>query len=117
MLAAEIRHFLASGDTQRLWLQSATTAVQLALAEVLRQRGLEPAATAGIGMGELAAAVAAGRTTVGDATRVARAVSVLFAAAAGEGRSVTVATIARAWRACSASTDRRSRSPWRRGYR
>jgi acyl transferase domain-containing protein len=43
-------------------------------------------------MGELAAAVVAGRLDVGDATRVARGVSMLFAASSGDGRMAVVAT-------------------------
>jgi acyl transferase domain-containing protein len=90
-LVAGIASFLDSGDIQRLWLQSAVTAVQVALAAALGRRGLQPAAVAGLNMGELAAAVVAGRLDVDDATRVARGVSVLFAASAGDGRMATVA--------------------------
>jgi acyl transferase domain-containing protein len=98
VLAEGIARFLDSGDIERLWLQSAVTALQIALATALRRRGLEPAEVAGLHMGELAAAVVAGQLDVRDATRVARGVSVLFAASAGAGRLVAVA----ADRACLA---------------
>jgi len=91
VLAAGIARFLDSGDVPRLWLQSAVTAAQVALAATLGRRGLAPAAVVGLSAGELAAAVVAGRLGVSDATRVARGISVLFAASAGEGRSVAVA--------------------------
>lgn len=78
VLAAGISRFLESGHIQRLWQQSAATAVQIALSSVLGKRGLRPSATAGLGMGELAAATVAGRLSHTDAARVARGVSVLF---------------------------------------
>jgi len=92
VLAAGIARFLDSGDVPRLWLQSAVTGVQVALAAALGQRGLAPAAVVGLGTGELAAAVVAGRLDVGDAARVARGLSVLLAASAGAARSAAVAT-------------------------
>lgn len=91
-LAAAIMSFLDSGKIPQPWLQSAVTAVQIALAAALGRRGLAPAAVAGLSMGELAAAVAVDRLDVGDATRVARGVSALFAASAGDGRMAAVAT-------------------------
>jgi acyl transferase domain-containing protein len=91
VLAAGIARYLDSGEVPRLWLQAAVTAVQLGVAAALGRRGLEPAAVAGLSMGELAAAVVAGRLDLGDAARVARGVSVLFAAGAGEVRMAVVA--------------------------
>ncbi|HWO19929.1 MAG TPA: acyltransferase domain-containing protein [Kofleriaceae bacterium] len=92
LLAAGISRFLDSGDIPRLWRQSAVTAVQLAVAAALGRRGLEPGVVAGLSTGELAAAVAAGRLDLGDATRVAREVSALFAASASDIRMAAVAT-------------------------
>jgi acyl transferase domain-containing protein len=91
-LAAGIGRSPHSGDSQRLWHPAAATPVQIALAMALGRRGLEPAAVAGLSMGELAAAVVAGQLVLGDATRVAREVSALFAAGAADGRMAAVAT-------------------------
>jgi acyl transferase domain-containing protein len=91
VLAAGIARYLDSGEVPRLWLQAAVTAVQLGVAAALGRRGLAPAAVAGLSMGELAAAVVAGRLDVGDAARVARGVSVLCAAGDGDGRLAVVA--------------------------
>lgn len=64
----------------------------VALAATLRRHGLEPAAVAGVSLGELTAATIAGQLDLCDATRVARTISVLLAASAGGGRTAAVAT-------------------------
>lgn len=89
---AGIRRSSGGGDVQRLWHQAAATPVQIAMATALGRRGLAPAAVAGLSMGELAAAVVAGQLDLRGATRVARAVSALFAAGATDGRMAAVAT-------------------------
>jgi acyl transferase domain-containing protein len=91
-LAAAIARYVDTGRIQRPWLQSAVTAVQIALATALGRLGLAPAAVAGLSMGELAAGVVAGRLDIGDATRVARGISSLFAVSSGDGRMAVVAT-------------------------
>lgn len=81
-----------SDATRPAFVFSPQTEDGLALAATLRRHGLEPAAVAGVGLGELTAAVAAGRLDLGDASRVARTVSMLLAASAGGGRTAAVAT-------------------------
>ena len=83
-LAAAIERFVGSGDIHLPWLQSAVTAVQIALATALGRRGIEPAAVAGLSMGELAAAVVAGQLGLEDATRVARGFSELCTSSDGD---------------------------------
>jgi acyl transferase domain-containing protein len=52
------------------YIQPALTAVQIALAELLRSRGVEPAAVAGLSMGEVAAAHLAGILDLAGAMRI-----------------------------------------------
>jgi acyl transferase domain-containing protein len=91
-LATAIVRYVHSGRIQRPWLQSAVTGVQIALAAALGPLGLQPAAVAGLSLGEIAAGVVAGRLELGDAAHVARGVSLLFTANGGDGRMALVAT-------------------------
>ncbi|MEU7137643.1 SDR family NAD(P)-dependent oxidoreductase [Streptomyces sp. NPDC046261] len=66
-------------------------AVQVALVEVLRRRGVEPAAVVGHSVGEIAAAYVAGALTLAEAARVIAARGSAQAATAGTGRMAAVA--------------------------
>jgi acyl transferase domain-containing protein/acyl carrier protein len=66
--------------------QPALFALQSGLAAVLRAHGIEPAATIGHSVGEIAAAQVAGRITVADGIRIAVLRGQAMAAAKGAGR-------------------------------
>ncbi|WNZ13363.1 type I polyketide synthase [Streptomyces sp. 11x1] len=64
-------HLASGGDLDRLAVaQPVLLGVQLALAELWRAHGVEPAAVIGHSLGEVAAAVCAGALEVSDAARV-----------------------------------------------
>jgi polyketide synthase 13 len=64
-------HLASGGDLDRLEVaQPVLFGVQVALAELWRSRGVEPAAVIGHSMGEVAAAVCAGALDVPDAARI-----------------------------------------------
>ncbi|MFC7326963.1 type I polyketide synthase [Marinactinospora rubrisoli] len=72
-------------------VQPATWAVMVALAEVWRSYGVEPAAVVGHSQGEIAAACVAGALSLDDAARVVALRSRAIRALAGRGGMVSVA--------------------------
>ncbi|WP_152552138.1 type I polyketide synthase [Actinokineospora spheciospongiae] len=72
-------------------VQAAIVAIQLALTDVWRDRGVRPAAVVGHSVGEIAAAAAAGVLSRADAARLACRRAVLLRQVAGRGAMVMVA--------------------------